>query len=219
MDGAEFLTRAGVVQVLQAAAGAQLLLDPFRGTWLPWGRRPEEPGDWPAGGVATWSSIYRPAWQRWAPERVLLRPQRWRSSTGSWAGLRPGFAILALKLQKAPATPLYVVTLDGGAPKLMPRIAEWEANREALERAEEARQKAAFEEESERGRQAVEIFLLRIEPLVSEQGRDVVKAWDKDQARRWWAEVVSVALPQYAELFELFWELNDSRRWVGPGRF
>jgi len=47
----------------------------------------------------------------------------------------------------------------------------------------------------------------------------VVKAWDKDHARRWWAEVVSVALPQYAELFELFWELNETRRWVGSGRF
>lgn len=219
MDGAEFLTRAGVVQVLQAAAGAQLLLDPFRGTWLPWGRRPEDPGDWPAGGVATWSSIYRPAWQRWAPERVLLRPQRWRSSTGRWAGLRPGFAILALKLQKAPMTPLYVVTLDGGAPKLMPRVAEWEANREAQERAEEARQKAAFEEESDRGRMAVETFLLRIEPLVSAQGRDVVKAWDKDGARRWWSEVVSAALPQYAELFEHFWSMNETLRWIGPHRF
>lgn len=219
MDGAEFLTRAGVVQVHQATPGAQLLLDPLRGTWLPWGRRPEEPGDWPAGGVATWSTIYRPAWQRWAPERVLLRPQRWRSSPGSWAGLRPGFVILALKLQKAPTTPLYVVTLDGGAPKLMPRVAEWEADREAQERAEEAQSRIAFEKEMDRGRQATETFLLRIEHLVSEQGRDVVKAWDKDLARRWWAEVVSVALPQYAELFEFFWELNDSRRWVGPGRF
>ena len=78
MNGAEFLTRAGMVQVLQAAAGSQLLLDPFRGTWLPCGRRPEDPGDWPAGGVATWSAIYRPAWQRWAPDRALPRLQRWR---------------------------------------------------------------------------------------------------------------------------------------------
>lgn len=188
-------------------------------TWLPWGRRPEEPGDWPSGGVATWSAIYRPAWQRWAPERVLLRPQRWRSSTGSWAGLRPGFAILALRLQKARATPLYVVTLDGGAPKLMPRVAEWEANREAQERAEEARQKAAFEEESEWGRMAVETFLLRIEPLVSEQGRDVVKAWDKARALRWWAEEVARDFPRYSGLFEHFWSMNETLRWIGPHRF
>lgn len=96
---------------------------------------------------------------------------------------------------------------------------EWEANREAQERAEEALQKAAFEEESERGRMAVETFLLRIEPLVSAQGRDVVKAWDKDGARRWWSEVVSAALPQYAELFEHFWSMNETLRWIGPHRF
>ncbi len=96
MNGAEFqVDEQGTVQVLQEAPGASLLLDPHRRTWLPWGRRPQESGDWPAGGEAAWSAIYRPTWQRWAPERVLLRPLRWRASNGRWSDLRPGFAVLA----------------------------------------------------------------------------------------------------------------------------
>ena len=116
-------------------------------------------------------------------------------------------------------TLIYVVTLDGGASKLMPRDAEWEANREIQERAEEARRNAAFEEELERGRMAVETFLLLIEPLVSVQGRDVVNDWEKDGARGWWTVVVAVTFPQYTEAFQLFWELNEIRRWVGKERF
>ena len=112
----------------------------------------------------------------------------------------------------------YVVTLDGGAPKLVPWFAEWEANLEAHERAEEARQKATFEEKPEQGRKPVEILLLRVETWFRDHGRDVVKAWDKDLARRWWAEVVSVTLSQDAALFELCWELKETRRRLGSGR-
>lgn len=100
MDGAELqILKQGTVQVLQEEHGAKLLLDPLRRAWLPRGRKHEEPGDWPAGGVAPWSAIYRPAWQRWVPERVLLRPSRWRTSNGHWSLLRPGFKIPGLRLQ------------------------------------------------------------------------------------------------------------------------
>lgn len=219
MDGAEFLTRAGVVRVLQEAPGAQLLVDSVRGTWLPWGRRPGDPGDWPAGGVATWSTIYRPTWQRWDPERVLLRPQSWRASNGRWSHLRPGFAILALRLKKAPASPLYVVTLDGGAPKLMPRVREHEEAVANQRRVDEAVQEARDEAEYRRSRELQEIFLMEVETLAGRYSRDEVRSWDKTRAQQWWAEEVAREHPRYSGLFEHFWSMNETLRWIGPHRF
>lgn len=220
MDGAEFLTTgSGPIQVLQEDPGACLLADPGRRTWLPWGRRTDDDGDWPAGGMAPWSSIYRASWQCWAPERVLLRPLRWRASSGHWVDLRPGFAILALQLRKAPGTPLYIVTLDGGAPKLMPRVAEWEEDQTIRRREAEARQNALDEVAEHKARLANEIFLMEIEGAVGKHSRDEVKGWDKERARRWWREEVAAEFPRYAELFEHFWSMNETRRWVGPYRF
>lgn len=220
MNGAEFqVDEQGTVQMLQDAPGASLLLDPNRRIWLPWGRRPLEPGDWPAGGEAAWSAIYRPTWQRWAPKRVLLRPVRWRASNGRWSDLRPGFAILALSLQKAPGTPLYVVVLDGGAPKLMPRIREREEAMTLQRRAAEAAQEAQDEAEYLRARELQETFLVEVEHLAGRHSRDEVKSWDKARAQRWWVEEVAREFPRYSGLFEHFWSLNDTLRWIGPHRF
>lgn len=220
MNGAEFqVDEQGTVQVLQEAPGASLLLDPHRRTWLPWGRRPQESGDWPAGGEAAWSAIYRPTWQRWAPERVLLRPLRWKASNGRWSDLRPGFAVLALRLQGAPGTPLYVVVLDGGAPKLMPRIRECEEAQTLQRRAAEAEQEARDEEEYWRARELQEIFLLEVEHLAGRYSRNEVKSWDKARAQRWWAEEVAREFPNYSGLFEHFWSMNETLRWIGPHRF
>lgn len=220
MNGAEFqVDEKGTVQVLQEAPGASLLLDPHRRTWLPWGRRPQESGDWPAGGEAAWSAIYRPTWQRWAPERVLLRPLRWKASNGRWSDLRPGFAVLALRLQRAPGTPLYVVVLDGGAPKLMPRIREREEAQTLQLRAAEAEQEARDEAEYRHSRELQEIFLLEVEHLAGRYSRNEVKSWDKARAQRWWTEEVAREFPRYSGLFEHFWTLNETLRWVGPHRF
>lgn len=220
MDGAEFQTPGGeLVQVLLQDPDAHLLLDPARKTWLPWGRRQCEEGEWPVGGQVPWSSIYRTGWQCWSPERVLLRPLRWRASNQRWVDLRPGFAILALQLRKVPGTPLYIVTLDGGAPKLMPRVAEWELDQTARRREAEARQNALDEASEAKARLATEIFLLEIECAVGKYSRDEVKAWSKERARQWWREEVSIEFPKYADLFEYFWGMNETRRWVGKYRF
>lgn len=220
MDGAEFeVLKQGTVRVLQEEPGARLLMDPGRRTWLPWGRHPQELGDWPAGGEAAWSAIYRPTWQRWAPERVLLRPSRWRASNGRWSTLRPGFAILALMLQRAPGTPLYVVVLDGGAPKLMPRVGEHEEALALQRQAAEAAQEAREEAEYRRGRDLQEIFLLEVEGMDGRYSRDEVKSWDMARAQRWWAEEVAREHPRYAGLFEHFWSMNETLRWIGPHRF
>ncbi len=161
----------------------------------------------------------RPTWQRWAPERVLLRPSRWRASNGRWSTLRPGFAILALRLQRAPGTPLYVVVLDGGAPKLMPRVGEHEEALSLQRQAAEAAQEAREEAEYRRGRDLQEIFLMEVEGMAGRYSRDEVKSWDKARAQRWWTEEVAREHPGYAGLFEHFWSMNETLRWIGPHRF
>lgn len=122
MRGAEFMVPTGVRQVLLSTGRPTLLVDPHRWTWLPWGRRLGEPGAWPEGGVVRWEALYRPTWSRWAPQKLLLWPRRWMADSGLWVDLPPGWAILAVKLSKAPGPPVYVVTLDQGAPKLVPRM-------------------------------------------------------------------------------------------------
>jgi hypothetical protein len=82
--------------------------------WLPWGRRKEEPGDWPEGGWARAESLGKAYWTRWAPAEVVIRPSRWmekdRQKKSWWFDVEPGTGILCLRLDKAPGTPLYVVT-------------------------------------------------------------------------------------------------------------
>jgi hypothetical protein len=220
MIGAEFLgLSGGPSRVIQEMPDARLLVDHNRGTWLPWGRRLSEPGGWPAGGLVPWTSIYRHSWQQWSPERILIRPSRWQSTDHHWVDLRPGFAILALTLRGAPGTPVYVVVLDGGAPKLMPRVAEWEADQTARRRDLEARQEAADDAEFKRAKAATEIFLMEIEGLVGLYSRDEVKGWDKERAQRWWREEVAVRFPRYTGLFDHFWSMNETRRWIGQHRF
>ncbi len=128
MRGAEFVgPGVQVHRVLLDSGRPALLVNPERRLWLPWGRSPGEPGNWPLGGEVRWEALYRPAWSCWRPERVLLRPSRWLSDTGRWCELRLGFAMLAVKLTKAEGSPVYVVTLGQGAPKLVPRMPSiWE---------------------------------------------------------------------------------------------
>ncbi|MBK8726659.1 MAG: hypothetical protein IPL96_11620 [Holophagaceae bacterium] len=82
--------------------------------WLPWGRRKEEPGGWPEGGWARGESLAKAYWTRWAPAEVVIHPARWMEKDPArkswWFEMEPGTGILCLRLDRAPGTPLYVVT-------------------------------------------------------------------------------------------------------------
>lgn len=103
-----------VIRVLFPNPKAALLVDPDRNLWLPWGRRKEQPGDWPEGGWAREESLAKPFWTRWAPELLLIHPVRWlekdadRRTHAFEVALAEG--ILCLRLTGAPGQPLYVVT-------------------------------------------------------------------------------------------------------------
>ena len=104
----------GTVKVYFPNPKAAVLVDPGAGLWLPWGRRREQPGDWPEGGWAREESLDKAYWTRWAPERVLVHPLRWmekdRNRSSRWFDLEPGLGIACLVLAGAPGTPLYVIT-------------------------------------------------------------------------------------------------------------
>ena len=93
---------------------AALLVDPVADLWLPWGRRKEQPGEWPEGGWAREESLGKGYWKRWHPEPVIVRPVRWmekdRKRVSRWFDLEPGQGVLCLRLDAAPGTPLYVIT-------------------------------------------------------------------------------------------------------------
>lgn len=93
---------------------AALLLDPASDLWLPWGRRREQPGDWPEGGWAREESLEKGFWRRWHPEPVVVRPVRWmekdRHRVSRWFDLEEDHGICCLVLTKAPGTPIYVIT-------------------------------------------------------------------------------------------------------------
>ncbi len=109
-------TGAGVeaVRVFFPSPKAALLADPDAGLWLPWGRRREEPGDWPEGGWARAESLGKGYWRRWDPVEVVIHPLRWMEKDPRrkswWFDMEPGTGILCLRLDRAPGTPLYVVT-------------------------------------------------------------------------------------------------------------
>jgi hypothetical protein len=102
------------LQVLFPNPKAALLIDPDRNLWLPWGRRKEQPGDWPEGGWARAESLEKAYWTRWQPELVHIFPVRWMEKDplrkSHWFELAPGEGILCLRLTAAPGEPLYVVT-------------------------------------------------------------------------------------------------------------
>ena len=83
------------------------------GLWAPWGRHSEQPGDWPEGGWARAESLAKAYWTRWDPAELLLRPVRWMEKDPArkshWFVLDG--AIRAVRLLKAPGTPVYVVTI------------------------------------------------------------------------------------------------------------
>lgn len=103
-----------VIRVLFPNPKAALLVDPERDLWLPWGRRKEQPGDWPEGGWARHESLGKSYWTRWDPQPVVVFPSRWMEKDPGrrthWFELGPGEGMLCLKLRDAPGTPLYVVT-------------------------------------------------------------------------------------------------------------
>lgn len=107
---------AGVqdVRVFFPNPKAALLVDPERDLWLPWGRRKEQPGDWPEGGWARRESLSKPFWQRWRPAEVVVHPVRWMEKdhgrSSRWFELSEGQGILCLRLDGAPGSPVYVVT-------------------------------------------------------------------------------------------------------------
>ncbi len=144
--GLEFRTRKGnaaahglfpdepeIIRVTFPNPKAALLLDEGTNLWLPWGRRREESGDWPEGGWARAESLAKGFWTRWDPEPVLVFPVRWmekdHNGKSYWFQLEAGQGIACLKLRKAPATPIYVIT-EPSPPDFMeihdriPRICE-----------------------------------------------------------------------------------------------
>jgi len=142
--GLEFRQRNNeTTRVLFPNPKAALLVDPAMNTWLPWGRRKEQPGDWPDGGWARFESLHKGYWKRWGSERTLLWPVRWmekdRQRKSQWFDLPPGHALVCLTLTKAPGTPIYVVTspaegdylsdIHDRIPKLVPVAAALEAHR------------------------------------------------------------------------------------------
>jgi len=93
---------------------AALRVDPAQDLWLPWGRRKEQPGDWPEGGWAREESLEKAYWKRWDPQPVTVHPARWmeknRQRVSCWFELPEGQGILCLRLDAAPGQPLYIVT-------------------------------------------------------------------------------------------------------------
>lgn len=102
-----------VIRVTFPNPRAALRVDPEQDLWLPWGRRRGDPGDWPEGGWARRESLDKAYWQRWRPVPVCIRAHRWMEKdytrTSRWFDLE-GRAVLCLRLDAAPGTPLYVVT-------------------------------------------------------------------------------------------------------------
>lgn len=112
--GALGLVAPAPVRVLFPNPKAALLVDPRRDLWLPWGRRAEQPGDWPEGGWARVESLEKRFWTRWAPVPFVLRPLRWMEKDPArrshWFALPEQDGILCLRLEGAPGSPAYVVT-------------------------------------------------------------------------------------------------------------
>lgn len=117
-----------VVRVLFPNPKAALRLDEASDLWLPWGRRAGQPGDWPEGGWARAESLGKAYWTQWDPVELLLRPARWMEKdpfrTSHW--FDASGPIRAVRLARAPGTPVYVVTVpapDDFAP-IHPRMPE-----------------------------------------------------------------------------------------------
>ena len=102
-----------VIRVTFPNPKAALLVDPEQDLWLPWGRRREQPGDWPEGGWARVESLGKAYWTRWDPQPFLLRAARWAEKDPAgrthWFELGAD-GIRCVRLDKAPGTPVYVVT-------------------------------------------------------------------------------------------------------------
>ena len=122
-----------IVRVLFPNPKAALLVDAAQSLWLPWGRRKEQPGDWPEGGWARFESLDKRFWTRWDPEPLLIHPFRWMEKdprrVSHWFELEPGQGIHLLCLRAAPGRPVYVVTVPstGGFEEIhdrMPRLVD-----------------------------------------------------------------------------------------------
>ena len=103
-----------IIRVLFPNPKAALLVDPDLNLWSPWGRRGEQPGDWPDGGWAREESLEKAYWTRWKPEPFVLRAHRWmekdHAKRSHWCEVPGGEGILCLRLKAAPGEPAYMVT-------------------------------------------------------------------------------------------------------------
>ena len=105
-----------VIRVLFPNPKAALLVDPDRNAWSPWGRRKEQPGDWPEGGWAREESLQKTYWTHWDPEPFVLRAHRWmekdHAKRSHWCEVPEDEGILCLRLRAAPDMPAYMVTQE-----------------------------------------------------------------------------------------------------------
>jgi len=227
--GLEFQKRSGEpVRVLFPNPKAAMLTNPAMNTWLPWGRRREEPGAWPEGGWARYESVNKGYWKRWGSERVLVWPTRWmekdRQRRSQWFDLPPGHALVCLRLAKAPGTPLYVVTSEADGdyltdihdriPKLMPVSAAIKAHRAANATGEFDDSPLA---EPFEGDPTFGIELSNAQPYMDAKP---TLPWTEEDVRQWFrAEFV----PRFPELIHPWSEdaaasLAFTHMLVGPGR-
>lgn len=229
--GLEFQKRNGEpVRVLFPNPKAALLVDQALNRWLPWGRRKEEPGDWPEGGWARYESLNKGYWRRWGSERALVWPVRWmekdRQRKSHWFDMPPGHALVGLVLTKAPGTPIYVVTsqADGGyladihdrIPKLVPVAAALEAHRIARMGGESVQM-----EETEKPSGGDPNFGIYLENALLALSTDRTRDWTEPDVRKWFREEFVVRFPEWANQVaeDAAASLAFTQQLAGPGRF
>lgn len=227
--GLEFQRRSGeTVKVLFPNPKAAMLVNQPMNLWLPWGRRREEPGDWPEGGWARYESLNKGYWRRWGSERVLIWPIRWmekdRQRSSQWFELPPGHAMVCLRLTKAPGTPLYVVTSEADGdyladihdriPKLMPVTAAIEAHRAANTEGEFDDSPLAEPFEGD------PTFGIELSNALLYMDKNNTLHWSEEDVRKWFRADFA---PRFPELIHPWSEdaavsLAFSELLIGPGR-
>lgn len=101
--------RAGARLPVSANRGAQLI-------WMPWGRRPREPGTLPQGGWAHLTHLQNQAWDRYMPRPVRLPALSFaeRDVTGRehWFTITRGQFLQGCVARHGNERRVYVVTID-----------------------------------------------------------------------------------------------------------
>jgi len=229
--GLEFRQRNNeTIRVLFPNPKAALLVDPAMNTWLPWGRRKEQPGDWPDGGWARFESLHKGYWKRWGSERTLIWPLRWmekdRQRKSQWFDLPPGHALVCLTLTKAPGTPIYVVTspaegdyltdIHDRIPKLVPVATALEAHRLAGVGGEFD---GAVEVEKPSGGDPN--FGIDLEIALLALSTDRTRDWTEAEVRKWFRDEFAMRHPQWNNKVaeDAAASLAFTQQLAGPGRF